>query len=115
MALGKESITEVRTDKTGSTGDENVHGSKSIGAGIDLSRLALCRGSVNSPAIRAGFAYEIASYLPKVLISRHRLGGVVVGHWLGTDFGSATNDDAQKRYLVRLCRRCIGDGVDGGR
>ena len=30
VALGKESITEVRTDKTGSTGDENAHGGKSI-------------------------------------------------------------------------------------
>ncbi len=30
VAPGKESITEVRTDKTGSTGDENAHGGKSI-------------------------------------------------------------------------------------
>jgi hypothetical protein len=29
VALGKESITEVRTDKAGSTGDENAHGGKS--------------------------------------------------------------------------------------
>jgi hypothetical protein len=26
VALGKQCITEVRTDKTGSTGDENAHG-----------------------------------------------------------------------------------------
>jgi len=32
VTLGKESITEVRTDKTGSTGDENAHGGKSNGA-----------------------------------------------------------------------------------
>jgi hypothetical protein len=31
VALGKECITEVRTDKTGSTGDENAHEVKSIG------------------------------------------------------------------------------------
>ena len=30
VALGKECVTEVRTDKTGSTGDENAHGGKSI-------------------------------------------------------------------------------------
>jgi hypothetical protein len=30
VALGKESITEVRTDETGSSGDENAHGGKSI-------------------------------------------------------------------------------------
>jgi len=33
VALGKKCITEVRTDKTGSTGDENAHGGKSNGAG----------------------------------------------------------------------------------
>jgi hypothetical protein len=33
VALGQECITEVRTDKTGSTGDENVHGGKSNGVG----------------------------------------------------------------------------------
>ncbi len=32
VTLGEERITEVRTDKTGSTGDENAHGGKSIGA-----------------------------------------------------------------------------------
>jgi hypothetical protein len=36
VALGKECITEVRTDKTGSTGDENAHGGKSNGVGVDL-------------------------------------------------------------------------------
>ena len=36
VAFANESITEVRTDKTGSTGDENAHGSESIGAGINL-------------------------------------------------------------------------------
>jgi hypothetical protein len=36
VALGDQRITEVRTDKTGSTGDENAHSGKSIGAGIDL-------------------------------------------------------------------------------
>jgi hypothetical protein len=33
VALGKECITEVRTDKTGSTGDENAHKVKSNGVG----------------------------------------------------------------------------------
>ena len=33
VALGKQCITEVRTDKTGSTGDENAHEVKSNGAG----------------------------------------------------------------------------------
>ena len=32
VALGKQRITEVRTDKTGSTGDENAHRGKSNGA-----------------------------------------------------------------------------------
>ena len=41
MALGDQCITEVRTDKTGSTGDENAHSGKSIGASDDLSRLPL--------------------------------------------------------------------------
>ena len=36
MTLGDQRITEVRTDKTGSTGDENAHSAKSIGAGSDL-------------------------------------------------------------------------------
>ena len=36
VALGDQCITEVRADKTGSTGDENAHGGESIGAGIDL-------------------------------------------------------------------------------
>ena len=36
MALGDQRITEVRADKTCSTGDENAHSGKSIGAGIDL-------------------------------------------------------------------------------
>jgi hypothetical protein len=31
VALFKQGITEVRTDKTGSTGDENAHEVKSIG------------------------------------------------------------------------------------
>jgi hypothetical protein len=31
VALRKQCITEVRTDKTGSTGDENAHGGKSNG------------------------------------------------------------------------------------
>jgi hypothetical protein len=34
VALGKECITEVRTDKTGSTGDENAHEVKSNGVGL---------------------------------------------------------------------------------
>ncbi len=34
VALGKQCITEVRTDKTGSTGDENAHGGKSNGVGL---------------------------------------------------------------------------------
>jgi len=33
VALGKQRITEVRTNKTGSTGDENAHEVKSNGAG----------------------------------------------------------------------------------
>ncbi len=33
VALGKQCITEVRTDKTGYTGDENAHEVKSNGAG----------------------------------------------------------------------------------
>ena len=32
VALSNEGVTEVRTDKAGSTGDENAHGVKSIGA-----------------------------------------------------------------------------------
>ena len=36
MALGDQCITEVRADKTGSTGNEYAHSGKSIGAGIDL-------------------------------------------------------------------------------
>jgi hypothetical protein len=36
VALGDQRITEVRADKTGSTGDENAHGGESIWAGIDL-------------------------------------------------------------------------------
>ena len=36
MALCDQRITEVRADKTGSSGDENAHGGKSIGAGSDL-------------------------------------------------------------------------------
>ena len=34
VAFFKQGITEVRTDKTGSTGDENAHEVKSIGAGV---------------------------------------------------------------------------------
>ena len=33
VAFFKQGITEVRADKTGSTGDENAHEVKSIGAG----------------------------------------------------------------------------------
>ena len=58
VALGKQRITEVRTDKTGSTGDENAHEVKSIGAIVHLSRLALCEGSEGSQADRAWFEYE---------------------------------------------------------
>jgi hypothetical protein len=36
VALCDQRITEVRTDKASSTGDENAHGGKSIGAGSDL-------------------------------------------------------------------------------
>jgi len=32
VALGDQCITEVRADKTGSTGDENAHGGESIGS-----------------------------------------------------------------------------------
>ena len=41
VAVFKQGITEVRTDETGATGDEYAHGVKSIGALINLSRLAL--------------------------------------------------------------------------
>jgi hypothetical protein len=41
VALFKQGITEVRTDKTGSTGDENAHEVKSIGVGAHLWGLAL--------------------------------------------------------------------------
>ena len=70
MALGNQCITEVRADKTGSTGDENAHSGKSIGAGIDLSRLALGPGSDNSQASKAWFRYEDANF-PQVLICRY--------------------------------------------
>ena len=36
VALGKQCITEVRTDKAGSTGDENAHEVKSIGACVEI-------------------------------------------------------------------------------
>jgi hypothetical protein len=36
VALFKQGITEVRTDKTGSTGDENAHEVKSIGACVEI-------------------------------------------------------------------------------
>ncbi len=36
VAFFKQGITEVRTDKTGSTGDENAHEVKSIGACADI-------------------------------------------------------------------------------
>ena len=36
VAFFKQGITEVRTDKTGSTGDENAHEVKSIGAGVEI-------------------------------------------------------------------------------
>ena len=95
VAVGKESITEVRTDKTGSTRDENAHGGKSNGAGVHLSRLALCRGSDNSQAEKARFGYEIGGELSQAFGCGHRLGSVVVGYWLGADFGAADNDDAK--------------------
>ena len=58
VAFFEQGITEVRTDKTGSTGDENAHEVKSIGADVHLSRLALCKGSDSSQADRARFGYE---------------------------------------------------------
>ena len=61
VAFFKQGITEVRTDKTGSTGDENAHEVKSIGAGVHLSRLALCEGSDSSQINEAWFGYEIGS------------------------------------------------------
>ena len=61
VAFFKQGITEVRTDKTGSTGDENAHEVKSIGADVQLSRLALCKGSDSSQRDRARFGYEIGS------------------------------------------------------
>ena len=36
VAFYEQGITEVRTDKTGSTGDENAHEVKSIGAGVEI-------------------------------------------------------------------------------
>jgi hypothetical protein len=68
--LGDQRVTEVRADKTGSTGDENAHRGKSIGAGIDLSRLPLGTGSDNSQALRAWFGYESADF-SQVLICWH--------------------------------------------
>ena len=53
MTVLEQGITQVRTDKTGATGDENAHGGKSIGTGIDLSRLALCGRSDNSQPEKA--------------------------------------------------------------
>ena len=50
VALGKQCITEVRADKTGTTGDENAHGGKSNGrkyrsfAADSLSRLSKLTG-----------------------------------------------------------------------
>jgi hypothetical protein len=60
----------VRADKTGSTGDENAHRGKSIGAGIDLSRLPLGTGSDNSQAHGAWCGYEVANF-PQVHICGH--------------------------------------------
>ena len=70
VALGNECITEVRADKTGATGDENAHSGKSIGASIDLSRLALGADSDNSQADGAGFGYEVPNF-PQVHICGH--------------------------------------------
>jgi hypothetical protein len=64
------------------------------GCGIYLSRLTLCSGSDNSQAVRRWFGYEIASDFPQPFRCRHRLGGVVAGHWLGAHLGVAGNDDA---------------------
>ena len=61
VAFFEQGITEVRTDKTGSTGDENAHEVKSIGACADISGLALCNGSDSSQSYKAGFAYDIGS------------------------------------------------------
>ena len=63
VAFFEQGITEVRTDKTGSTGDENAHEVKSIGACADISGLALCNGSDSSQAVRAWFEYEIGCEL----------------------------------------------------
>ena len=95
MALSDQRITEVRADKTGSTGDENAHGGESIWASIYLSRSALCAYSDNSQPHGAGFGYEIPRDFPQVLICRHRLGFLVGGYWSGAHFGFAVNDDEQ--------------------
>ena len=71
VAICKQGITEVRTDKTGSTGDENAHGGKSNWAGVHLSRLALCRGSDNSQAEKARFGYEIGGELSQAFECGH--------------------------------------------
>ena len=61
MAFFEQGITEVRTDKTGSTGDENAHEVKSIGADVHIWGLALgCRPD-SSQSYKAGFAYDIGS------------------------------------------------------
>ncbi len=36
VAFLEQGVTEVRTDKTGSTGDENAHEVKSIGADVEI-------------------------------------------------------------------------------
>lgn len=94
VAFANESITEVRTDKTGSTGDENAHGRKSMGADIDFSWLALSFRSGISQVSKGSFSYAIAGDFPQAFRRRHRLGGLVVGRWVGPYLGVAGNDYA---------------------
>jgi len=83
VALGKECITEVRTDKTGSTGDENAHGVKSIGAKSATTLVldsglsdVLATGLIVAGEDGAGWfaQHELVDYLAWV-IDRHT-GGV---------------------------------------
>ncbi len=89
----------MRTDKSGSTGDENAHGGKSNGAGVHLSRLALCRGSDNSQAGKAWFSYEIGGEFSQAFGCGHRLGGVVEKGMAGPWKIGVVNPDNRQEVL----------------
>ncbi len=92
VALGKECITEVRTDETGSTGDENTHVGKSNGVGEHLWGLALGYRPVSSQGGGAFFSYENRWELSKVFGCGYRLGCLVDGYRSGAHLGVAVND-----------------------